>query len=897
MTGVVERAGPADAPGGARPWHAMSAEAVLTVLETSPSGLGTPVALDRLRRYGPNLLHSAPPEPAWRILVRQFRSVVVLLLIGAAAVAALNQDYLDAGAIGLVLLLNVIIGFGTELPARRAIESLRSLEIPLATVRRNDEVTEIDARDLVPGDILELDAGQAVPADARLIRSRELRVVEATLTGESVPVDKDATLELGEDTSLPERGTMVYKATTIAAGSGRAVVTATGAGTEVGRIGTLVGGIQEQTTPLQRRLDALGRRLVVVALAVGALVAVLGALQGMELRRLLETGIALAIAAVPEGLPVVATIAMAIGVRRMAQRRARVRTLPTVESLGSATVVCSDKTGTLTAGEMTVTNLWVPERSISVSGSGYEPSGELREGDHPVAVRDDPQLLQALRIGLLANRAGIHQEEGRWLAYGDPTEAALVTLARKAGLDRDSALPGHEEVSEVPFSSDRLLMATSHRAPDGGITTFLKGAPRVVLEHCDRVLTADGVRPLGPDDRRRYLEANHRMAANGLRVLALASAGHTASPGRIGDDYVFAGFAGMTDPPAAGVRETIAAFQQAGIKVVMLTGDQRATAEAVARDLGILTPGDDATDDRELTGLSDTALIERLPRLAACSRVSPETKLRLVELYQRSGHVVAMLGDGVNDAAALRRADVGVAMGRRGTDIAREAAGVVLADDRFGTLAVAVEQGRVIVDNIGKFVFYLFSCNLAEIMVLLGAGLVGLPLPLTALQILWLNLVTDTFPALALAMEPPEPGIMRRRPRDPRSRLLSGRTVRATVFYSALIAGVSLAAFGLGGPAAGTFAFMTLALAQIFHLGNARARQDVLTPEAALRNPYAIGAVVLTLGLQYLSVAWAPLARTLGTHPLSLGDWLVIGLLAAVPGATGQVIRRVRSEK
>ncbi|HEY8468633.1 MAG TPA: cation-translocating P-type ATPase [Longimicrobiales bacterium] len=908
-------------------WHAISAADALTRLDASEGGLSSAEARRRLERYGPNALRPPKPVSAWRILLAQLESIVVLLLFVAAAIALLTGDPLDAAAIGAVLVINTTIGFVTELRARRAMQALLELEVARATVVRDGRTVEIDAREVVPGDVIVLEAGQSVPADGRLLSTAELRVNEAALTGESLPVQK-STDPLPADTPLPDRTNMVFKSTTVAAGSARAVVTATGMATEVGRIGELVGGIAEEETPLERRLDQLGRRLVYLALGVAGLVIALGAAQGIPLGQMLETGIALAIAAVPEGLPAVATITLALGLRRMARRNALIRRLPAVETLGSVTAICTDKTGTLTAGEMTTTILWLDGRELHLTGVGYAPQGEIRENGRRVRPSDDPVLYAALRIAVLANRADVVRQDGAWVARGDPTEAALLVAARKAGIERDELRGRYPETGEIPFSSERMLMATFHRTPDGGDFTAVKGAPGRIVALCTRQLTAEGERDLDDEGRRHLIAINDDLARRGLRVLALAQkspardggavaggapalareersgmagapaparAGEAAEEGLSG--LTFVGFAGLMDPPAEGVKETIAAFRRAGIRVVMLTGDQRLTAEAIARDLGVLGPGDETLDGRELARLEDEELAARVHRAGAFSRVSPEDKLRIVDAYQRGGEIVAMLGDGVNDAAAMKKAHIGVAMGQRGTDVAKESASLVLRDDRFPTIAAAIEEGRVIFDNIRKFVFYLFSCNLAEVLVLLGAGIAGLPLPLTAIQILWLNLVTDTFPALALALEPAEPDIMDRPPRDPHAAILSARFLRAIAFYSALITAPALAAFlwsldGSRDPAyARTLCFMTLALGQVFHLGNARSPAAVIQPRLAVRNPYALGALGITLALQFLAVHFAPLAAVLETTRLSPGDWLTVVGLALIPAVIGQTLK------
>jgi Ca2+-transporting ATPase len=883
-------------------FHGLSVDDALRELRSSPDGLTEAEARARLERYGPNLLQVARPRSAWRILLDQLRSVVVLLLVAAVVASIAFGDVADAAAIGAVLVLNTLLGFFTELRARRAMHALLRLDAPRAVVTRDGVRRDIEARELVPGDVMRIEAGQWVAADVRLIEATELRVNEAALTGESLPVDK-SDKPAPADAPLPERDSMLFKGTSVVAGAGLAVVTATGMDTELGRIGGLVGGIREERTPLEERLDALGRKLVWLALAVGALVVALGALRGLPLARMIEAGIALAIAAVPEGLPAVSTIALAVGVRRMARRNALVRRLPSVETLGSVTVICTDKTGTLTAGEMSATTLWIGERDVSVSGTGYGPEGTFAEHGNPLEPLSDRGLALALRIAALANRAELESADGKWSVHGDPTEGALLALAHKAGIRRDRLLEELPEVGEVPFSSERMFMATFHMAENDRIVAYVKGAPRRVVPLCARSLTADGDRPLDDAGRRALLERNLELAGRGLRVLALACGTVSRAEHAALRDLTFVGYVGIIDPPAPGVRETIVTFRDAGIRTVMLTGDQQRTAEAIARDLGILDGDGEILDGRELERLSETELASRADRVAGFSRVSPEQKLTIVAAYQDRGDIVAMLGDGVNDAAALKKADVGVAMGRRGTDVAKEAAVVVLQDDRFQTIGAAVEEGRVIFENIRKFVFYLFSCNMAEIIVLLAAAAAGFPLPLLPLQILWLNLVTDTFPAFALAVEPAESGVMRRPPRQPGEAIMSGAFLRRVTLYAVLIAVPTLVAFGWGLAESGapqravTLSFMTLALAQTFHLGNARQRGPVLSPSRIAANRFAIGAVVLVVLAQLAAVYFPPLARLLQTYPLTWRDWLVIVPLSLAPAVVGQVSKVISARR
>ena len=881
-------------------WHALAPADVLHRLGSHPDGLEEAEAAERLTRHGPNLFRTAPPISPLVVLADQFRNVTVLLLAMAGGIALAFGDTLDAAAIGAVLLLNVAIGFVMELQGHRAMESLLALEVALARVIRRHGGRDVNASDLVPGDVIELEAGQAVPADARLLWSRELRTVEASLTGEPVPVEKQAEAGLADDVPLPDRATMVYKATTVVAGRGRAVVVATGMDTELGRIGTLTRGITAGPTPLERRLDQLGRRLAAAALAVAVVVGGLEALRGAGLAELVQTAIALAVAAVPEGLPVVATIAMAVGMRRMARRRALVRRLPVVETLGSTTVICTDKTGTLTMGEMTVTAIRLLERELAVSGAGFSPEGAILEAGRPVDPGEDATLGLLLRIGALANRGELFLQDGTWRGRGDPTDSALIVAARKAGLDRAALQEEWPEAAEIPFSSERMWMATFHRTPSAPLVACVKGAPGRVVEMSDRLLDRGGARAMHPDEREALLRLNRELAGRGLRVLALAMAEVPRADESELQGLTWVGFVGLSDPPAPGVADTIRVIQQAGIRAAVLTGDQKLTAESIARELGLLQPGQEALDGREVDRLADDDLPEAVTRAVVFSRVSPQAKVRIVSALQRRGEIVAMVGDGVNDAAALQQADSGVVMGVRGTDLAKEAADLILQDDRFPTIAVAIEEGRVVFDNIRKFVFYLFSCNLAEILVLLGAAVIGFPMPLLPLQILWLNLLTDTLPALALAVEPAEAGTMRNPPRDPRSSLLPASLLRATLGYGLLIAAVSVAAFawGLAGEGdvrrAGTLAFMTLAFAQVLHLGNARSAHPVTAPSRALSNRHAVGAVLLTLGLQASTAFVPPLARVLRVEPLSPLDWMVAGGLSLVPAVLGQALKRTR---
>ncbi len=888
-------------------WHSLAVEEVLDRLEATEDGLDGAEAARRLGRVGPNVLEISRPVPFQVILGRQLKSLVVVLLVAAAAVALLLGDRLEAAAIGTVLLLNTGIGAWTEWRARQAMDALRRMEVQSALAMRDGQPLRVDARILVPGDLILVEAGDAIPADARLVSEAELRVNEAPLTGESLPVDKQihpVEDPHGSRVPLADRASMLYKGTLAVSGRGRAVVTGTGAETEVGRVTRLVQEVEPGPTPLERRLDVLGRRLVWLTLAIGVLIIGLGILRGGELWLMVETGLALAIAAVPEGLPAVATITLAVGMRRMARRNALVRRLPAVETLGSATVICTDKTGTLTAGEMTARRIWVAGTEVEVTGVGYEPAGAFFVGSKETPAEAVPGLTLALRAAVLANRAAVREEDGAWEVSGDPTEAALLAMAAKAGVDRDEELALRPEVADVPFSSERRWMATFNREADGSVTAFVKGAPGRLVELASHRLSAAGEAvPMDDAARGDLLRMNRRFAGSGLRVLALGVGRLRAGeqPGESAPEgMTLVAMVGLMDPPAHGVREAISRFHGAGVRTVMITGDQPLTGEVVARDLGVLEPGlSGVMTGHDFGALPESERVATLEDMAVFSRVNPEQKLHIVEAFQHRGDVVGMLGDGVNDAAALRKSDIGVAMGRRGTDVARETADVVLLDDRFDTIAVAVEEGRVVFANIRKSVFYLFSCILAEMLVLPLAGLGGLPLPLLPLQLLWLNLVTDVFPALSLAMEPAEPGTMKEPPRGPGDEIVSRAYLTEIAAYAAVITLLTLGVFvwdlGRGAPTghAVTLAFMTLALSQILHVFNARSRFPVLGTSRLWSNPWVLGAVVVTLGLQLAAANIPLLARVLHTVPMTATEWAIVFGASLLPLLGGQAAKRI----
>lgn len=841
-----------------RDWHALTSEETLSHLGVDPErGLTAEEVHRRLARVGPNRVADHPETPLWRLALAQFRGPVVVLLLAASALAGALGERAEALAILAALVLNAAIGFGSEWRARVSLSKLRDLAVPKAMVRRDGHVARVPSATLVPGDLIVLDAGAQIPADARLLRSAALQITEAALTGESGAVGKDAVALLPADTPLADRRNMVYLGTTALAGSGLAIVTATGLATELGRIGQLVALAGERITPLERQIETLGRRLMVLALAICGVVGLAGILHGEPVGLMLETAISLAVAAIPEGLPAVTTVALAAGLWRLARRGALVRRLPAVETLGSTTVVCADKTGTMTENQMTVVRLTFDGHSIGVTGGGRSAAGSFLEGDAPVAPLAGPHLLLLLTVGALVNNAMVESAPDGLELHGDPTEAALLVAAFKAGVEPAALAQTWPRQREIPFDPATRMMATIHVMPEGGSALLVKGAPGVVLERSRWRYTVSSAQPLTDRDRQGLLEENRIMAREGLRVLAIAWRPVKRLEDAPLEDLTFLGLIGLEDPLRPGVKEAIADCGAAGIRTIMLTGDQQLTAEAVGRALGL------APDSIR-------------------SRVTPEGKLALIESLQAEGHVVAMTGDGVNDAPALARADIGVAMGRHGTDVARESADLVLTDDNFATLTRAVEEGRVIYANLRKVIHFLFSCNLSEVLTIFIAILAGFPAPLLPLQILWVNLVTDILPAVALIRDPAEPDVMRRPPRDPSEALVTWRFGGRMLAEGTLLAAGVLSAYlwvvwqNGPGPRASTMAFMALVLIHPFQAMNCRS--DRLGWWRLPSNPWIWVALLALVGLQWVSVAVPGLSRLLSTVPLAGRE---LGVLAA----------------
>lgn len=863
-------------------WHTLPVETVISQLASAPSGLTGAEAARRLIEFGPNELQGVRHVSPWTILFEQFKNVLIIILLVATILSAFLGHGIEAIAITIIVLFAVLLGFVQEYRAERAIEALRQMAAPTATALREGQEVEIPARDLVPGDVVMLRAGDKIPADARVIESINLQIEEAALTGESVPVEKQ-TAPLAElESALGDRKSMAYAGTAATYGRGRAIVVATGMKTEFGKIAQMLQTVESGKTLLQENLDKVGHTLARATLVVVAIIVAFGLLRGQPFVEMLVFGIALAVAVVPEALPAVVTISLAIGVQRMVKRHALVRRLPAVETLGRTSVICSDKTGTLTKDEMTVRKIFVADQLLDVSGTGYEPHGQFtRDG---VVVEPFAAMKSLLEAGALASDARLVNDGSgnRWDIKGDPTEGALIVAAAKAGLDKGTIDQQFPRVNEIPFTSETKRMTTLHTRSQGTVA-YSKGAPEIILDSCSRRLTEDGDTVLDAASREKILETARQMASEALRVLAVASKSD-ATLSSAEQDMTFLGLVGMIDPPRPEAKAAIQVCEQAGIRAVMITGDHPLTAQAVARELGLLKDGRVITG-AELELLSEAEFEREAENIEVYARVSPAHKLRVVTALQKKGHIVAMTGDGVNDAPALKKADIGVAMGITGTDVTKEAAAMTLTDDNFASIVAAVEEGRGIFGNIKKYLMYLLSSNIGEIMLMAGATLLGLPLPLSAVQILYVNLATDGLPALALSVDPPEPDLMQRKPREARVGIFTRPIIILMVVGGLWSALINLGLFtwarstGRSDTEAMTMTFVSLVLIQFFKAYNFRSdRHSVLNQPFV--NKWLNRAIVWELLLLILIIYVPFLQAPFGTFSMSLGDWAVIVGLA-----------------
>jgi Ca2+-transporting ATPase len=912
---------------GDHSWHAMGTEDVLEELETlAEQGLNAKDVEHRLQEFGPNRLTEAPPTTFWQMLWEQFNSFVVIMLIVAALVSALLGDLIEAGAIMAIVILNATLGVIQERSAEQALAALQRLAAPEADVIRDGSRQTVPADQLVPGDVVILEAGNYVPADVRLLEAINLRVEEAALTGESVPVSKDASANLEKDIPLGDRKNTAFMGTLINYGRGRGVVVNTGMHTQIGMIAEMLQAVKQEPTPLQRRLDQLGKTLGWAALAVCGLVFIVGWLRGFNPLQMFLIAVSLAIAAVPEGLPAVVTISLALGMREMIKRHALIRRLSSVETLGSATVICSDKTGTLTQNVMTVTRMWVDGEFIEVTGSGYDPDGEFHLDGKPVNLIDYPAALTNLWVTTLNNDAqleisGASDMRQTYRTVGDPTEGALIVAAAKAGATSPGLNTAYPRLQEIPFDSIRKRMVTIHRIQEPAaedISPFydqekrqwyavtVKGAPDVVLRLCSHYQRMDDYTALLDDElRQRILTANDAMTQDALRVLGTAyritpHPPDTSDPQALEKDLVFVGLVGMIDPPRPEVPPALMTARNAGIRTVMITGDYPKTAQAIAESIGLLEVGHHVLTGEDLNAMDDMRLQQEVALTDVFARVSPEHKLRIVEALRANGQVVAMTGDGVNDAPSIKRADIGVAMGISGTDVAKESADMVLTDDNYASIVAAVEQGRVIYSNIRKFVYYLLSCNLAEIAIIFLGTLFTRGSPLTAIQLLWLNLVTDGAPALALGTEKGDPDSMSQPPRPPSEPIINRIMRIGMVVQTITITCVSLAAYLIGlhvhpehPEFAETMAFVTLSLAELPVAYTARSERYPLIKVGIFTNRN-MNLAVLSSTLLLLAVIYVPfLQPVFNTVALGWSQWELVIPLFFIPAIAAEVVKSI----
>ncbi len=861
-------------------WHAADRSAAAEYLRTNVErGLSDPEVARRLLEHGPNLIREPERTRWWRILFGQFTDFMVLVLIGATAVSFLLGETGDGITILAIVLMNGVLGFAQEYRAERSVETLRQLTAPEARVRRGGRERTVDARELVPGDVVLLEAGDRVPADMRLVETWSLHVDESQLTGESTPVTKRAEWVGAPNTALADRQNLAFLGSVVTRGHGVGIVTATGMGTEMGGIATLMEEAGTEATPLQRRLEHLGRTLVLLSLAIVGGVVGVGILRGEPVYQMFLTGVSLAVAAIPEGLPAIVTVALALGIQRMIHAHAIVRRLPAVETLGSVTTIASDKTGTLTKNEMTVVSVFAGGvHFVRAAGGTFAPE----------TAADPAGFIRTLEVGALASNARLEDgpAAGGARGHGDPTELALLAAALEVGPERNPVAGSYRRIGELPFESERRRMSVVVRDAKGHDSVFLKGAPDVVLERCVGVLWDGRIEALDNVRRRAFEQAQQRMAASSLRVLAMAyrPLGPREGPGSWEERLILVGLAGLMDPPRAEAAEAVHTCRQAGIRPVMITGDHPATARAIARAVGIL----DTDDAPILTGLEldqmdDAALEARVKEVSVYARVSPPHKLRIVRALKRRGEIVAMTGDGVNDAPAVKEADIGVSMGLAGTEVTKEASAMILTDDNFATIVRAVREGRAIYDNIRKFIRYLLSCNVGEVLVMLLGTLLGMPLPLVPIQILFVNLVTDGLPALALGVDPPDPGVMDRPPRPPGesvfARGLGGRiAVRGLLIgvMTLLVFAYGLGPAGMGLRGARTIALATLIMSQLFHVFDARSEDRNFLEVGVFSNRWAVLAVLSSVSMLAGIIYWPPLARLFYTVPLTARDWLVV---------------------
>jgi len=885
-------------------WHQLDRKELIETLSSSEKdGLTIDAVNERLAEHGWNELAETKKLSPLTLFLNQFKDFMVLVLMGATLISGLLGEYLDAVTILAILVINAVLGFVQEFRAERSLIALKELSAPTAKVIRGGKQYSIATKELVIGDIVLLESGDRIPADIRFLEANNCYVEESALTGESIPVSKhestlrEADLPLGDQRNIGFMGTLVTR------GTARGIVVRTGMATEMGNIANLIQATEEMQTPLQHRLEQLGKLLIGIAVALTIMVIVAGIMHGQPVYGMFLAGVSLAVAAIPEGLPAIVTVALALGVQRMIKRKAIVRKLPSVETLGCASVICSDKTGTLTQNKMTVTTVWLSDRTLNVTGDGYEPIGTVLENNQELDVRHDGAIKRLLQISALCNNARLEKQEtayrkgkamaqqDEWVLNGDPTEGALTVLAAKLGSPAKLLEAQYRRVKEFPFDSERKLMSVvlEHQ---GGRMLQVKGAPDVLLDQCTHILWQGKVISMTPALKAKCQAANERMAQSALRVLAFAyrdltSTDRYAEATDAERNLIFVGLTGMIDPPRAEVKDAIATCRAAGIKTVMITGDHQLTAEAIAGSLGIIPRGGETMSGKQLDLLSDEELDQCAENIYVYARVSPEHKLRIVRSLQRKGHVVAMTGDGVNDAPAIKAADIGIAMGINGTDVSKEASALILSDDNFSTIVAAIEEGRGIYENIRKFIRYLLASNVGEILVMFFAMMAGLPLPLVPIQILWVNLVTDGLPAMALGIDQAENELMKHKPRKAKENIFARRLGWKIISRGILIGLCTLGAFWvtlLEGDLvrAQTVAFATLVMAQLIHVFDCRSSRSIFHRNLFENKALVLAVVsslVLMLGVMYIE-ALQPIFNTVS---IGLREWCLVIVAAAFP--------------
>ncbi len=891
-------------------WYLKSKAQVLEELETDlEKGLTDAQVEARLEKYGPNSLKEEKKKSLLSRILAQFADFLVLILIAAAIISVFVGERTDAIVILAIVVLNAFLGVYQEGKAEKSLDALKKMSSPTAKVIRNGQTSIVNADTLVPGDIVLLDAGDIMPADLRFTESSNLKIEEASLTGESVPVDKSSQAEYTEEVSLGDRKNMGYMSTIVTYGRAKSIVVGTAHDTEIGKIATAIQTSPTEVTPLQKQLNGLGKVLGIATIIICIIVFGVGILQGNGVLEMLMIAISLAVAAIPEGLPAIVTIVLALGMNRMVKRHAIVKKLLAVETLGSTTVICSDKTGTLTQNEMTVVKVYADNTTIDISGTGYSPKGEFNIEGQALDPDSLPGLKTLLSIATLSNDAEIETNEGGYNVIGDPTEGSLITLGTKAGITRSHINKTYPRVEEIPFDSERKMMTTFHKDYlPGKIVSFTKGAPDIIMDKCSHISINGQVLPFDSDLRKDIMAMNSKFSKEALRVLAFAYKEYTALPDTIESkevesDMTLVGLVGMIDPARPEAKEAIAKCKDAGIQTIMITGDYKETAFAIAKELGLAQKESEAIMGSELDSLNDAELQERVKTTKVFARVSPDHKVRIVEALKRNGNVTAMTGDGVNDAPALKKADIGVAMGITGTDVAKNTAELILTDDNFSSIVAAVEEGRVIYDNIRKFVYFLLSCNIGEIILIFTSILMGIPIPLLPIQLLWLNLVTDSFPALALGTEKGDPDIMQKKPRDPKEPLLNKDLVTRIIIQSIAIGGTTLAAYLIALKSypdnieeARTIAFTTLILAELLRSYSVRSQTHSIFEIGLFTNMTLIYGTLFSFGLT-IAVIYIPFLQPIfDTFPMGWADWKIVLPFAFIPLIVGEVSKLIRKK-